>query len=151
MAIDRYSQWETKCPICGSEELFISRATLVETGKIVFMNSKLLHDGFLIPEYAGVKNYSTEDEVVLCKKCRLRFNLEELYMDDEAVNEYTVVGFYAENDQPFTHHTLAKDPSAAAKKIAQLTKDWSPIIVDVLGGKQKSLLNNSNVFMDYFF
>jgi len=150
MVINRYSQWKTKCPICGSSELFVLKAILVETGKIINIGSKLLNDGFIIPEYPGVKNYSTEDEVVVCNGCMLHFNLEELYIDDEAINEYTIVGFYAENDQPFTHHASAKDPLSAAQKIVRLTEEWSPIIVDVLEGKQKSVLDNSNIFTDSF-
>ena len=148
MIANKYSQWETSCPICGAKDLLVTKATLIETGKIIRIYSKLHHDGFIMPEYPGVKNYSTEDEIVYCDECFLHFNLSDLYINDEDKNEYTVVGFYAENDQPFTHHILAKNSLHAARKITRLAEDWAPIVVDVLEGKQKSVLGNSNVFTD---
>lgn len=60
------------------------------------------------------------------------------------MKKYTVIGYYADNDQPFVDWVSAKDPSAAAAKALRLKdENYAPRIVEVLKGHHKGVLGNS--------
>ena len=61
---------------------------------------------------------------------------------------YTVLGLYADNQQPWTTHVTAKDPTAAAiKGIREMEESYDAdvndlFVVEVVAGKVKGLLEN---------
>ena len=61
------------------------------------------------------------------------------------MKNYTVVGYYADNDQPFVQWVRAADPKDAAKRVITRYKDWVPYVVEVFAGRRKGLLGNEAV------
>jgi hypothetical protein len=55
------------------------------------------------------------------------------------MKKYTVVGFYADNDQVFVEHTKANSPETAVL-FATANLSSKPVIVDVFNGHLKGLL-----------
>lgn len=78
-------QWTTKCPDCGKTDcLIVYKARLTANGRIIRPETPLTPDGFETDpnnDYAELKDHSTEDEKVQCKKCKSRFDLTDLSID----------------------------------------------------------------------
>jgi hypothetical protein len=67
----------TKCPHCKVDgKLVVVEAVLSATGRKLKMNSPLHADGFEVP--TNSRDASTDDEVVLCGACGVRFSLGEV-------------------------------------------------------------------------
>jgi hypothetical protein len=71
-------------------------------------------------------------------------------MPTKKLNSYTVLGLYADNQQPWTTHVSAKDPTAAAiKGIKEMEKSYDAdindlFVVEVVAGKVEGLLGNDS-------
>jgi hypothetical protein len=64
--------------------------------------------------------------------------------------DYTVIGYYRDNNQPWMAHESAPDPQAAAgKALARLTAQSSgdPAVVEVIVGRHKGVLCNESLVM----
>lgn len=60
--------YETKCPKCGSEELFVVQL-------FWFGKTRLREDGFSLH---NADTNGTDQEIVQCKNCMTEFSLNEL-------------------------------------------------------------------------
>lgn len=77
-------QWVTICPVCHLRDtLLVIEATLVSTGERLRFRSPLSGDGFLVPVEDAIKDQSTTDEVVRCEHCQTRFDLSELFLEED--------------------------------------------------------------------
>jgi len=73
----KYASYKTKCPLCGSDDLTVVRATLSD-GRLLNFNAKLHADGFLVPIPTNLADASTEDETVRCGNCKKEFPLADI-------------------------------------------------------------------------
>ena len=73
-------QFKTKCTHCGEVgELFVTKVTVVESGKKLEINTALRPDGFEFdPNDDLIRSASTEDEEVTCRACMTVIPLSEL-------------------------------------------------------------------------
>jgi hypothetical protein len=56
--------------------------------------------------------------------------------------QFTVIGFYENNDQPYMEHTMALTPQ---KAVISLRPESDVLVVDVLAGHHCGLLNNEEL------
>jgi hypothetical protein len=78
------AQWDTKCPQCKEEALIVREAVLCATGERIHPASPLAPDGFDVDpagKFLHLKDMSTEDEKVMCLKCKAEFDLSDLALD----------------------------------------------------------------------
>ncbi len=76
-------QWKTKCPLCDCPRLLVIEVTLQTNSEVHHPGSVLSPDGFDVdPDGVladeGIDDMSTDDEVVMCPKCRAFFTLADL-------------------------------------------------------------------------
>jgi NTP pyrophosphatase (non-canonical NTP hydrolase) len=78
---DKWAQWNTHCPDCGCERLYVVEVVLMATGRRLGMHLPLCADGFEVP--TDEKDASTTDEVVTCDNCGGKFELSQLAIHSE--------------------------------------------------------------------
>ena len=68
------------CPHCGEGgEMFVTKITMVQTGRTLEIHTKLLPDGFEFdPNDNTIRDHSTTDEKVTCEACGIVMDLTEL-------------------------------------------------------------------------
>lgn len=74
-------QWKTSCPLCNCDRLLVTEVTLVATGEVIHPGTVLQPDGFIVDpdnERTHLKDQSTDNEVVMCPRCRSFFTLTDL-------------------------------------------------------------------------
>ena len=92
--IEEPANWTDRCPGCGKTRcLKVIEATLTATGATIYPGSDLMAEGFEVDPWNELspivgKDFSTEDEIVLCIRCRREYPLEEFKPKSK---EYRVV------------------------------------------------------------
>lgn len=149
--MSKSDQWQTTCPVCRVKgSLVVISAVLAATGEMIEPNSRLDPDGFGIDPSLNPdgKDFSTEDEEVRCSSCGRKFDLSDLEIEPETGKPYTVVGYHADNDQPFVDHRKASDPQEAARKSMLYRKGSCAVVVDVFEGSLQGVLKNEKVLTE---
>lgn len=88
MMNNTHGDYETACPNCGAEELFITSLTLTyqEGKQLTDLHAPLHEDGFDFWDKLSTRqreqDCSTEDETVICDSCQTEFSLSELMLSD---------------------------------------------------------------------
>jgi len=73
--------FKTTCPHCGiADKLYVTKITMVKSGKTLEINTLLLIDGFIFnPNDEDLKDdWSTENEEVTCRGCGNTISLDVL-------------------------------------------------------------------------
>lgn len=85
-----FKSFKVECPHCGGNKLFVIEATIATSGETLDgkrfdwktetldMRAELHEDGFEFDLPDGVKDGSTEDEVVECASCKKTFSLDKV-------------------------------------------------------------------------
>ncbi len=89
---EEHAQWTDRCPNCDNQHcLKVVEVRLVVPGVTIYPGTDLMPDGFEVDpysDYPDLKDLSTEDEKVLCIRCKGEFRLGQLELKAQ---DYRVV------------------------------------------------------------